>query len=118
MNTEQLKEMLISLNFSIAQQNLTDTGVSWYAYKRITKDVEECQCNDRKPSFVITPNSYDTGTKLFQSVEFSLTAESVQSVWIDFKVYGIKFEEVANKMSMCENMLIAAWNAANKESEQ
>ena len=113
MNIKQLKTMLISLDFHISPQYLKDTGVDWYAYKRTSNHAAECYCNDKTPSFVVTPYSFDTGSKVFQSAEFSITAESNKSMWVAFKVYGIQPEDVADKMAECEKMLVAAWNSVN-----
>jgi hypothetical protein len=88
----------------------SDTGVDWYAYKRL-EGGKDCQCNDKSPSLIATPYQLKFTSTIMESVEFSIAGEIADSDWINFKVYGIAYDEAISKASKYEAILLTAWNA-------
>jgi hypothetical protein len=90
--------------------SLSDTGVSWYAYRRLIGG-KNCICNDKPPSLTIQPHDQTFGEHNFKSVTFEIRGEIEGGRWIDFSVYGIKYDEVITEIPRCTAVLLAAWNA-------
>ncbi len=118
MNVEinQLKDWLVGQRFKIGEQPIRNemNKCEWYAWRRITLPVRECECNGQKLVFVVNPYLYDINGQLFGTIEVDITGEA-GSVWWKLQAYSIEFEEFMERMPEIESALVNAWNALRQE---
>lgn len=95
---------------------MTETGVSWYAWKRLAGAVD-CACNDKPPSLILTPYEMHLSASVVSSVEFEVTGELPNSRWAKFQVYSIRVPEVLQAIPECADILTTAWNTAATKKE-
>lgn len=109
MNTKELYTELEKAGWSLASSS-GNTGVSWYAYRRLIGG-KDCHCNEKPPSVCIEPYDLTFGEQQFQSVEISVRGQQANGRWVDFKVYGMSYEEAISDSAKHIASLLMAWNA-------
>lgn len=113
MNTKELYAALEQAGWSFASA-IEKTGVSWYAHRRLIGG-KNCWCNDKPPSICIKPWSIDITNqfqpKMWEAVEISVSGQTHKGDWVDFKVYGVKFDDVMGSIEQHTNTLRTAWNS-------
>ena len=117
MNSKEFFAALESAGWTVAANPLPsqENKIKWYAYRKLV-GASDCVFNDRSPSIVIEPHEFDLQGKTFRSAEIKVTGES-RVGWIEFKVYGIKFEDVLTNADKYEAALRSAWEAVAFKGE-
>lgn len=116
MTPENLKQALEAAGWQTSEQILRSAGntVDWYAWpprsQRATPT--NCACNDKPPSFVLEPFSFEMNAKFMSSVTFRLCGELPNGRWVDFKVYSVDMDEAMQEIEPAKAVLFAAWEAA------
>jgi hypothetical protein len=111
MTGKDLEYQLAMAGWSFGSGIDKNTGVSWYAYHRLIGGAN-CACNDKPPSLIIKPYDTTFGNQgPFRSVQFEIRGELANGHWVEFSVYGVKYEEVMSDMERCTKVLLTAWNA-------
>jgi hypothetical protein len=83
---------------------------NWYAWRKIKYPARPCHCNEKPPSFCITPFLWTINQQPYVSAEACLTGEQ-SGIWYQLKAYSISEEELKTRLDEIEDKLIAAWNA-------
>lgn len=84
-------------------------------FKRIDTKTR-CQTNDDKPGIQVCVSYYDF-TKFkdgLEQLEISIRSEPKDGIWIDFKCYGIRIDELEEKLDAQIQKLLKAWEAINE----
>lgn len=91
------------------------TSAKFFLQKKIL-DVPKCNTNDSKVCInVEIYEIYDPSSPItHKSVELSLMAESTDEVWFKISAYGLRFEELEEKIKSVEERLVASWRACYK----
>ena len=113
MNSNTLKQTLIDAGYRIGPTIKRDTGVTWYAYKRLA-GATDCACNDKPPSLVLQPYDMRIGNpdRTIQNIEFEIAGETASGGWVNFTQYGGNtWENVLEQAQKAENVLRRAWEA-------
>lgn len=115
MTPAELKESLIAAGWTISIQP-RKTGCDWYAWARKREGIPDCACNDKPPSFVVTPYAIDVNGP-WHSVEFSVCGELPNGRWVELKVYSVPMDEAMEAIDPARKALFAAWTAAVEVSK-
>ena len=119
---DDLRAWLEAKGFKCAEDDLAnrDNQCNWYAYRRSAIPARECECNDRSPmQLVVKPFKYRHPSTMhggWQSAEVDVTGET-GGVWFKLQAYGLKHDELRERLSEIESSLIAAWNALRPNAE-
>ncbi len=111
MTPDKLKAALAEQGFKFSQDRLRDTGIDWYAYRRLN-GAADCTCNDRAPCLVIHPYHLRMDDRDWYSVEFEVTGEIQGGTWINSKMYSVPMNEALDKLPHIERVLSSVWNTA------
>lgn len=111
MTPDELKEKLIASGWAMGSQP-RETGCDWYAWARNREGIPDCACNDKPPSFVLTPYHIDMRSSKWRSVEFSVCGEMPNGRWVDLRVYSVPMDEAMDAIEPARKALFAAWTAA------
>lgn len=111
MTPEQLKTALADQGFSFGVDHLRNTGIDWYAWRRLT-NVPDCQCNDKPPSLVIYPYHVRLQDRDWFSVEIEVTGQIHDERWIKAKLYSVPMDEAIAHLPHAERVLSVVWNSA------
>jgi hypothetical protein len=113
---DEMRNWLAAQGFRLAKDGLQGdlNECNWYAYRRSAIQARECECNDGKPmQIVVRPyklvhQSIPGGVS--ESAEVDVTGEA-GGVWFKLSAYGLKTNELKERLGDVEAGLIAAWNA-------
>lgn len=84
---------------------------SWYAWlPQRPKDWPDCECNDKPPSFTLTPYLFETKGNVHASAEFRLCGE-MGGKWFDLKLYSVRLQDALGEIPKAIEALGAAWKA-------
>lgn len=111
MTPDQLKAALTEQGFKFGQDRLRDTGIDWYAYRRLA-GAQDCQHNDRAPCLVIHPYHLSLDGRDWYSVEFEVTGEIQGEQWITSKIYSVGMDQALERLPKAERVLTSVWNTA------
>ncbi len=111
MTPDKLKAALAEQGFKFGQDRLRDTGIDWYAYRRLN-GAADCTCNDRAPCLVIHPYHLRMDDRDWYSVEFEVTGEISGSQWITSKIYSVGMDQALSQLPGIERVLSSVWNTA------
>jgi hypothetical protein len=117
MRLSELRVWLTANGFRIASNSIRarDNECHWYAYRRSALQARECECNDGKPAqIVVEPSAYTLGGVTRESVEIGVRGEYADDWW-DIKAYGVRPNDVPERLPPIEASLIRAWNALSHE---
>ena len=111
MNSDELFDALRSAGWRVENDPIPcqDNLVMQYAYRRL-EGASDCVCNDRPPSLCIRPSEFEIKGKRLCSAEFDIRGESSVG-WINFSIYGIKYEDVLQNSAKYEAALRLAWES-------
>ena len=111
MNSKELFAALEQAGWRVEPDPLParESRVKWYAFRRLI-GATDCVCNDKAPSLVIRPSEFEFQGKIMRSADFEVVGEAGVG-WINFKVYGVRFEDVLPNAEKYEEALRAAWEA-------
>jgi len=111
---DELRGWLIKQGFRCAPDSLKyrDNECNWYAYRRSELAARRCECNseDAGMQIVVKPSMLWLGDNKHESVEIELCGEAA-GVWWKLSAYGLKLNEVPERMADIEVSLVAAWNS-------
>lgn len=110
MTSKDLYAQLESAGWMFGSEIDKGTGVTWYAYRRLI-DGADCACNDKPPSLLIKPYSLDFPGSNLRSVNFEIRGQLASGRWVEFAVYGVRYEDVLLQAPSCTEVLLKAWNA-------
>ena len=118
MTLNDLEAELESMGWMISEApKWRETGVDWYAWKRITEDSPECSHNEKKPGIAIYPWRAEHAGGTVESVELELIAASrfgEAEQWWKLVAYEIRWKELLPRLPALEAALTAAWRALNQ----
>ena len=109
---EQLKQALQGAGWNIDQYTFLSkhNECKWYAWlpRSMRVTATNCLLNDKPPCLTIEPYSYT----MFSTAEFKLAGELPNGRWVEFKVYSVPLNEVAETIESAKTVLLASWEAA------
>lgn len=110
MEHQQLKQELEQLGFKIYSNDLLDPSnlSRWYACRRSSEPMRNCECNDKPPQLIIQPHYYVFNKFSHRTCEVYMVGE-LDGVWYDIKAYSLLPEEMLEKLNLIEDRLINAW---------
>ncbi len=111
MTPPELKKTLAANGFYFGFDGLRDTGVDWYAWRRLPK-AADCACNDKPPSLLVYPHHLHIDGQDWYSTEFVITGEIESGLWVTSKIYSVKMDEAITRLPKIEATLTKVWNAA------
>lgn len=109
MTPDALRAALEADGWRIGQQT-RDTGVPWYAWRKLGGAVD-CSCNHKPPSLILNPFEIMVHGNTWRSVEFEVCGEAGRR-WLRLVAYSVPIDEALQAIPQCEDLLLAAWNAA------
>lgn len=83
--------------------------IDWYGYSRMT-GVPDCDCNDKPPSLICEPSSFEVGGHRHNNVAFSLTGET-SGRWFKLEAYSVRPDEAIDAIPDVRALLGRAWSA-------
>lgn len=94
---------------------LRESTVVWNGEKRQTKrNVPNCECNDRPPSFHVIIHDWEIANdpyhRDFKSIEIEIVGEK-HGQWFNLKCYSINWNNLEKQISVAESCLLNAWIA-------
>lgn len=81
---------------------------NWIACKRITAPCRECETNEGKGQYVITPHSFTINGHNHKSYTLGITGE-YEGNWYELEAYGLDVDNLSN-LSDVEMKILKAWN--------
>ena len=114
MKLEALSEELFSMGWMIESSEMNNHGCGWYGWlgRGDRQTPTNCACNDKPPSFVIEPSSFDLHGVMHSSVTFRLCGELPNGRWVNFSVYSIALDDAIKEIEPSKAVLFASWEAA------
>ena len=106
---DELRVWLGDRGFQIERDNLVNGAESmcnWIAWRKLKVFANECECNEKPPSFVVKPYEYMG----WESVACEIVGE-LSGIWFRVKAYGMKPDELKKRMDEVEEILVNGWNA-------
>lgn len=110
MTINELRAALEADGWHTSKQTFRDTGVDWYAWRRLA-GAADCSCNEKPPSLIIIPYEFEHDGLRHSSVQFEVCGEAGDR-WLKLQAYSVKTDEAITAMPRCADLLRAAWNAA------
>lgn len=81
-------------------------------YKRYPSR-HRCQCNDNKDGMQICVSVWDEMADMTTpSIEVGIVGELPDGVWVNFKVYGLRGDELFERLDGIITMLVETWDNA------
>jgi hypothetical protein len=108
---DDLREWLTANDFNTGPNNLAgqDNGCKWYAWRRLPADSRDCECNDKPPSLIVTPQLYVIRDRQYMSAEVAVTGQLGE--WFQLKAHSVNVGELPAALPGIEAALVRAWNA-------
>jgi hypothetical protein len=110
MTSKELYTQLEAAGWSFGSEIDETTGISWNAYRRLIGGIVSKATGD-SPILVIKPYSLAFPGSVLRSVNFEVRGQIASGQWVEFKVYGVRFEETLTSVERCTEVLLTAWNA-------
>lgn len=91
-----------------------ENDCKWYAWRRLLAGARDCECNDKRPSLIVTPSLFTMRDRQHSGVQVSVTGKC-RSAWFQIKAYSLGVDELPSRLEEIEAALTRAWNAIAPE---
>jgi hypothetical protein len=110
MTSKELYKLLDDAGWSF-QSSVKNMGISWYAFRRLI-GAKNCASSGVPPLIVIQPYEIELNNHIIhRTSQFEVKGMLPNGHWVDFVVYGIRFEDVISKADELTQILKTAWDA-------
>lgn len=108
---DEFREKLIALGFTIYYYGPDNiNSCNWLGSRAITKEIRNCESNEKKPNLIVIPFSLSLfNGQISSSVEADITGE-VNKIWYKLKAYGLSKQDFLENVESIESSLVKSWN--------
>lgn len=114
---DDLRSQLEQAGWRIYQNHMNSKGnlCNWIACLSMPEGSRDCECNDKPPSYVVTPYHIFFDGHESASAQVDVTGEC-GSEWFKLMAYSIQADRVMDRLPSVMRALAAAWQAVQVES--